>query len=263
MSLQGGLGVLLVLFALSLLFMQAALRWGRSTGLFAALPWGMLPLLFLAVSYFGALQQVDDPEVKAQRLQYQTEVERMAAQVYPKPEQNAERDALRSQWSKVIEVAPALMFSLLLGILAPLAVHVRWRATRNGSMVPPQRLSHWTAPWPLTWLILVPIFLIVAEDRAGLTLGSVWLKLAWNILVVGLAVFLFQGLLVMAAKLRAWSRDPNTRALVFLTLALVFTSFLLGDVRGLLVALLVMGIFEPWLDLRRLNPPPTESTDRT
>lgn len=262
MSALGALGGQLVLFALSLLLMQAALRWGRSQGLFAALPWGMLPALAIACLAFVQLQQAEDPEVKAAKAAYVAQVEHLATQAFPKPEQSAQRDAFRELWSHFFEVAPAIEFSIHLGVLAALAVMLRRRYARAGTLPPAEPLSRWTAPWPLAWLVLGPVFVLVAQAKGGLELPATYGLLAWNLLIVGLFIFLFQGMVVASAKLRSWWQDPRTRSLVFLVLAGVFTSLLIQDGRGLLVFLLLTGLFEPWMDVRRLHQPKEGSNDQ-
>lgn len=256
MSFIGALGGQLVLFALSLLLMQAALRWGRSQGLFAALPWGVIPAVALAALSFWQVQQKDLPEIKQARQDFLAQVEHLSTQYYPKPEDSAQRDAFRALWSKFFEIAPAMEFCFHLGLLAALAVVLRRRYTRTGAMPEAEALSHWTAPWSLAWLVLAPAFLLVARAKGVLEIDPVWALLAWNLLVVGLCIFLFQGMVVAGAKLKFWWQDPRTRALVFLVLAGVFASLLVQDGRGLLAFLLLTGLFEPWMDMRRLHQPP-------
>jgi hypothetical protein len=256
MSLLGALGEELVLFAFSLVLMQASLRRGRLKGLFAALPVGLLPALALAGLAFWQLQQKDLPEMRDARQAYVAQVEHMAATAYPKPEDGADRDAFRELWSKFFEVSPAIEFCFHLGILAALAVLLRRRYAKAGLMPEAEPLSRWTAPWTLSWLVLGPAFVLVGAAKGLFEIEDLWQSLAWNLLVVGLSIFLFQGMVVAAAKLKAWWLDPRTRALVFLVLAGVFASFLVQAGRGLLAFLLFTGLFEPWMDARRLRQAP-------
>jgi hypothetical protein len=258
MSALGALGGQLVLFALSLLLMQAALRWGRGRGLFAALPLGMLPALALACLAFWQIQQRDQPEIKEIRQTYQAQVEKMATQYFPKPEDSAQRDDFKELLGRFYEVSPAMEFCFHLGLIAVMAMMLRRRYARAGLLPPAEGLLDWTAPWTLAWLVLAPAFVLVARAKGLLTLETPWPLLAWNILVVGLAIFLFQGMVVALAKLKSWWFVPRTRALVFLVLAVVFASFLIQNGQLLFSFLLFMGLFEPWMDMRRLRHKPSD-----
>ena len=258
MDVLGALGGQFVLFALSLVLMQASLRWGRLKGLFAALPFGLLPSLALAALTFWQIQQKDLPEIKEARQAYVVQGEQLATQVYPKPDDSAERDAFGVLWSKLFEVSPAVEFCIYMGLLAALAVVLRRRYARAGLMPVPEALSRWTAPWSLVWLILGPAAILVARAKGLLDLEDVWKDLAYNLLVVGLAIFLFQGMVVAGAKLKAWWLNPRMRALVFLALACVFASLLFQAGLGLLAFLLLTGLFEPWMDVRRLRHAPPD-----
>lgn len=256
MTMLGVLGEQLLLFALCLLIMQAALRSGRSQGLFAALPWGVMPALALALVAFWQFQQKDIPEIKAARQIYMTQADQLTAQAYPKPEDSALRDSFRALLGKFLEVVPAVQFSIHLVLLAALAVFLRRRFAQVGSMPSPEPLSRWTTPWYMAWLVLGPGVLLGARAKGLIEIETIWALLAWNVLIVGLAIFLFQGLLVIGVKLKTWIRKPNTRALVFLFLAGVIASLLIQDGRSLLAFLILTGLFEPWVDARRLRQPP-------
>jgi hypothetical protein len=257
-----GLAVLggeLLLFALSLLIMRAVLRRSQAGGLFVALPWGSIPALFLAVLAFAQIQQKDLPEVKEARQVYIAQAEHFAARVYSKPDANVERDEFRDTLAKVFEVEPALEFCFHLGILAALAAALRRRQAKLGLMPALAPLWQWTAPWELVWLILGPALLMFGAIRGLLSLKEPGLHAAWNILVVGLAVALFQGAVVFWAKLRSWWLVPASRPLVFIVLLGVFLSLGLQGPLGLMAFLLLTGLFEPWVDARRLRQPPPET----
>jgi hypothetical protein len=111
----------------------------------------------------------------------------------------------------------------------------------------------------MVWLVLAPLFWM-AGVRNGAVTGPAWADhLALNVLLLGTVIFLFQGLIVVGAKFSAWSRNPRTRGLAFLSLAGLFFALFFADLASLLqmasVMLLLMGLFEPWVDLRHLKAP--------
>jgi hypothetical protein len=258
MSLFGALGGQLLLFALALLLMQAALRKGGSTSLFAALPLGLLPSLIVAVGLFWQVQDRTDPEMLSLRQGFNTQVEHKATEIYPKPEDSAQRDAYRQAVTQGFEVVPAFMFSCHLGLLAAMAVALRRRLAKVGAMPEVAPLWQWTAPWGLVWLILGPGLLLAGANKGLLDIKEAGIHAAWNILVVGLAVTLFQGAVVFWAKLRSWWLVPASRPLVFIVLLCVFLSLWLQSALGLVAFLFLTGLFEPWVDARRLRRPPLE-----
>jgi len=255
MELLSVLGEQLVFFAVSALLMQLALKRRPEGGLFSALTLGMLPALLLFGLEFAALQHRELPEVKALYEAKAAMAEQMTARFFPKPDQEKLRTETVASVKRMIEIEPAVRFIFLMALLAGLAAWLRRRQARMGLAMDPGPLSRWTAPFGFIWLVMGPVFLLLAR-RAQLLDVPVWGgHAAWNLLAVGLALYLFQGLVVFGAKLAAWSRDPRTRAFTPLVLAAAALSLFYQDGGGLFVFLVLTGLFEPWIDLRRLHQP--------
>jgi hypothetical protein len=252
---MGALGGQLLLFALSLVLMQAGLKRRKAAGLFAALPWGILPSLVVSALAFWQIQQGSDPDLQAARAAYNTQVEQWSVQMYPLAGSEVQRLAFKALWTKLFELGPAIEFSLHLGILAAIAVFLRRRYTKAGLLPPAEKITRWIAPWPLAWLVLFPALVWVAKDQDA-KMAPWAFPLALNLLVAGLAIFLFQGGVVLVGTLLGWWNNPRTKALVFLMLAGIFASLLFQDGRGLVTVLVMTGLFDPWLNLRRLNIAP-------
>ncbi len=175
MDVLGALGGQFVLFALSLVLMQASLRWGRLKGLFAALPLGLLPSLALAALTFWQIQQKDLPEIKEARQAYVVQGEQLATQVYPKPDDSADRDAFRALWSKLFEVSPACEFCVYMGLLAALAVVLRQALRQSGALMPAPEaaLGRWTAPLvPGLASVLGPAAVLLVRAKGLVELDS-------------------------------------------------------------------------------------------
>lgn len=260
MDTLGAVGGELVVFALSLALMQWALRRKRSDKLFAALPLGLLPALVTSSMLFYQLQHQELPEVAAL---HSALMQKVDAVQLPKPEAGevqVTKEELRSLADVFFELLPSLEFSFRLVLLAALAALLRRRMTKLGLAAQPEPLSRWTAPWGLVWLVVAPVFWMLAASQ-GLVQSPPWADhLAWNLLAVGALIHLFQGVVVFGARLTAWGRDPRTRALASLLLAAAAISLLL-DRRGLVLMLMLAGLFEPWMDLRRLRRPKKAGDD--
>jgi hypothetical protein len=256
-ALLGALLSELAFLGVSLGLMALALRRRPAGGLFSALMPGALPALVLAGLTFYQWQQADDPGLKAAHQSMVAPLQQAAKDRFGKPEQAAERQQLMDMGEAVFAVAPALELLLRLALLAPLAALMRRRRQRAGLAPDAGPLSHWGAPWWMAWVLLGPLFWLLAR-RAGLLQGPAWaLPLAWNLLVVGMTLQFFHGTVVLMGKLAAWSRNPRTRLLAPLALGTaVFALLMLEDLRPLLALVILTGLFEPWLDLRRLHQPP-------
>lgn len=246
----------LTVLALSAGLMQVALRRRPAGGLFTALPLGLIPSLLLSALIFAEMHVSVSPEalqMKADWMRHSAELAEASKQIGP--EHKAEFLAF---CEKFYVVGPALYFCFQAGILGLLAAWMRQRRARQGLALPAEPLSQWTAPFALVWLVLGPVFWIYGGQKGVLQSPAWGSALAENLLVIGLALYLFQGLVILGAKILGWARDPATRALAPLVLAAVIASLLLLNGQGLLVFLVLTGLFDPWVDLRRLHAPPKD-----
>jgi hypothetical protein len=235
--------------------MRLSLRRNPVGGLFTALPLGLLPSLLMSALFFAQIHGPVSPEL----LQVKGDWMKRWAELAASPKlSEAHKAEFIAFGEKLFGAMPALYFCFQAAVLGALAAWMRQRLARLGLAPKPAQLSQWTAPFALVWLVLGPVFWVYGGQR-GVLHGPAWVTaLAENLLVVGLALYLFQGVVILGAKLLAWSRDPNTRALTPLVLAAVFASLLLLNGQGLLVFLVLTGLFDPWVDLRRLQAPPKD-----
>jgi hypothetical protein len=257
MDALASVGAVLLFLLLSMGLMRLALSRRPEGGLFSALPLGLLPAAALAVGQFWAMQQTNLPEVQTERAAWTALADKMAVQLTPDKDEADERAALEQAYSQVIEIYPAMQFCLIMLPLAYMAALLRRRQAKRGLAPDPGPLGRWCAPWGLVWLVLAPVFWLVASSH-GLVQAPEWADhLAQNVLTLGAVIFLFQGLVVAGAKLSAMARDPRTRVLAVLSLVCLGFIFLVADQVGLLylfcIFLVVTGLLEPWVDLRRLK----------
>jgi hypothetical protein len=246
------LAVQLTVLALAAGLMRLSLRRGPGEGLFSALPLGLLPSLAMSALFFAQVHGTPTPELSQVKGEWMQRWAELANGPKVGPAHKAEFMAFGE---KLFGTMPALYFCFQAAVLGALAAWMRQRLGRLGRAPKPAPLSQWTAPFALVWLVLGPVFWVYGGQR-GVLHGPAWVTaLAENLLVIGLGLYLFQGVVILGAKMRAWSRDPGTRALTPLVLAMVFASLLLLNGQGLLMVLVLIGLFDPWFDLRRLHPP--------
>lgn len=252
------LGLELLVFGISIALMRAALARRRGGGLFTALPAGLVPILAMAGLFFVQFQHGEDPAVRQVHDEWVQQWDQAVTVSFPKKEQAAIREDFKALGLRIYRVIPAMQFCIHGLILAILAMALRRRRARAGLDVQPEPLGHWTAPFGLIWLVLAPVFWIYGRD-IGVLQGPAWAGLlAENVLVVGLAVYIAQGGVILAAKLSAWNRDPRTRALAPLALMLMALMLFVRQGLGLFYLLVFFGLFEPWIDLRRLRRGPAD-----
>jgi hypothetical protein len=256
MALLGALLSELAFLGASLALMALALRRRPAGGLFSALLPGALPALALAGLVFWQLQQPGDPEVKEVHQTLMDRFDQVAAERLNQPDQAEERQQLKDMGEALFSVMPALEMTLRLALLAPLAAWLRRRKARAGLAPDPGSLWQWGAPWWLAWALLGPLFWLLLR-RAALAQGPAWADpLAWNLLVLGGALQCFHGAVALLGKLIGWWGQARTRPLVFfgLTLALITLTW---EPWALVAMAALTGLFDPWLDLRRLHRPPS------
>ena len=259
-AVAGALGQLVFLL-LSMGLMWIALSRRRDGGLFSALPFGLLPATALCLAQFWGMQQTDLPEIQADRAEKVAIVKKLAAEQTPgaDPAQLADRAELESVYIQGLDAEPAFKFCMIMVVLAPLAVFMRRRRARLGLALDAEPLSRWSVPWALVWLVLAPVIWFEAS-RHGVVSGLPWCDhLALNVVTVGAVIFLFQGLVVLGAKMALWYRNPRTRALAGLSLVALTVGLVFADRFGFLqmfvLMLLVTGVLEPWADLRHIHAP--------
>jgi hypothetical protein len=238
----------------SVALMWASLERQTQGGPFAALPAGLSLLLLVAAFRFAGMQALEDPRNQAAQQAWRAAANEAAAWAAPKPEQAAVRTALLELLEKIFSILPAIYFCFEAALLAAVALWLRRRRTRLGLMAPAEPLTHWTAPIGCIWLVVGPVFWMLGRERGYFTSQPVVNNLARNLLFAGLVLYLFQGAIVLTAKLQAWARDPATRAMPMLVMVGVFFALWLHGAQSLFVFLVLMGLFEPWADLRRLRP---------
>jgi hypothetical protein len=248
--------VQLTVLAFAAGLMQLSLRRWPEGGIFSALPLGLLPSLAMSALFFIEVHGVPSKELLQVKGDWMARWSELAAA--SKNLSEAHKAEFIAFGEKLFGIMPALYFCFQAAVLGALAAWLRQRQARLGLAPEAEPLSQWTAPIVMVWLVLGPVFWVYGGQK-GVLHGPAWATaLAENLLICGLALYLFQGVVILGAKLVAWSREPGTRALTPLVLAGVVASVLLLNGQGLLVFLVLTGLFDPWVDLRRLQAPPKD-----
>ncbi|MGH7856316.1 MAG: DUF2232 domain-containing protein, partial [Candidatus Binatia bacterium] len=145
----------------------------------------------------------------------------------------------------MVRLAPAVVV-IALGVTVFLNLMlVRWRQSRAGTFPIFGDLTRWQAPWPLVWVL-------IAAGYAAVVLSGPLHTAALNVFVVTLAVYFLQGVAVVQFHLDRWRLPWWMRAILW---SVVAVEWLLGAAVGLL------GVFDLWVDFRRLTPRPIEEDD--
>ncbi|MEG6617250.1 YybS family protein [Peptococcaceae bacterium 1198_IL3148] len=129
------------------------------------------------------------------------------------------------------------MFSTLISYIISRTVLVRL----NHDVLPLPPFSHWTYPWYTVWGIIIGLAMMIIGDRYDYTTVA---TLGKNILYVFSFAFLLLGISVLAFY---YKRAPISKGLKWL---LIFLAILLPLTPYLVV---VMGVLDPLLDIRKLN----------
>lgn len=254
----GALAIHLSIVGIAIALMQWSLRRRTDGGLFAALPAGLLVPLLMSAVFFLQVHAGGGPEMEKVRADWMLRWNQLLAANGPKDASPAFKAEFLALGEKFFGAMPAFYFCFQASVLAAIAVWLRRRQGNLGlaSKAPP--LSQWTAPLGMIWLVLGPVFWVYGGQK-GMLHGPPWgTALAENLLVVGLALYVFQGIVILGAKLRGWSKSPGTRALAPLVMAALLMSLVLLNGQGLLVFLVLTGLFDPWIDLRRLQVKPED-----
>lgn len=108
-------------------------------------------------------------------------------------------------------------------------------------------LAKWSAPEWLVWMLIAPGFLTVFGSYIPVEPLN---TIALDLFLVVLAVYFCQGLAIMAFYFKVLAMPPLARGLIY------FVTI----VQPILVALVcAAGVFDLWIDFRRLKPPSREA----
>jgi len=114
----------------------------------------------------------------------------------------------------------------------------RWRTVPS---LPP--FSHWQLPWPAVWGLIFGLAAYLAGDRAG---SAAAVTVGVNVMAAYVPVLALFGLAVLIHLYRHMLLPPAIKALAIFPLVLYLP---LG-----VAVLVTLGLFDPWLNFRRLAP---------
>jgi uncharacterized protein YybS (DUF2232 family) len=159
-------------------------------------------------------------------------------------DQQAALEAIPQTIPVFIRLLPgATLVSLLLITWLNTLVARRFCAVRRLPLPSWVPWSHWKAPEPLVWLVIATGCLLILPSKGMALVGS-------NLLLGLSTIYLFQGLAVVVFYLHRWEVAPFLRAIIYALL-------LLQPFATLLVML--VGLFDLWLNFRRLPPSGAQS----
>jgi uncharacterized protein YybS (DUF2232 family) len=161
------------------------------------------------------------------------------------PDKQVLEEAFQKVLPLLLKLLPgAALSSTLMACWLNLVVARRYCRIHHLPMPAWQEWSYWKAPDFLVWIV------IAAGISLLLPLGS--LKIAGlNVLMVVGVIYLFQGLAIVSFYFERWKLPRIIRAVLYAVI-LVQQFFTLGA--------MLMGLFDIWIDFRRLSRKSTAST---
>jgi uncharacterized protein YybS (DUF2232 family) len=201
----------------------------------------------LATGAFGALAVTGSPGALAAALQHDLSVGMEHGEKFYKVlgmEKGMAADTRANILELATRLAPALIaLSAALTVLANLGIFWRWGGKERLTYSLFGDLVRWAAPEWLIWVFLATGF--------GLFIPFVPLStIALDCFVCVAAVYFCHGLAIMAYYFRLLKMPALARGLIYFVTAL-------QPVLGALVC--AAGVFDMWIDLRRLKPPSREA----
>ncbi len=249
----------LVVLGLGLLLAVLRMRVHPKGSAFDPLVWGLAPLLAASTSTWWAFQ-TNAPWVLSIKTDLLKQTEQRAIELLAQSGQDAAAIQVVAHEIAlgVIRVTPAVEFVFRAGLLVALVFLARRILAKQAWTSSPKQLALWTAPLGLTWLVLAPGFWLLARSMGWATANPMATDLALNILVIVAPIFLFQGALVVVERIKREALSVSTRFLLAgLALVLALSPVFVPS----LVFLGLLGLFEPWMDFRRLTPPPARDRE--
>jgi uncharacterized protein YybS (DUF2232 family) len=138
----------------------------------------------------------------------------------------------------VLRLAPALFVWSIAGVVL-LNIQLLRRVQRVRGFVPVfGDLMRWKCPPELVWIL-------IASGYGSLLAGGALAAVATNVLAVLLVIYFCQGLVIAQFYMRRW-RSPFW--LIGLVYLFIIVEWLLAT------GVTLLGVFDLWVDFRRLNP---------
>lgn len=254
MALMQGLFGDLILLALATWIMVREMRRRPAGTFFRPVLQGFAPIAMVSLFVFVSLQR-PEPEIAKFKENFVVQMTD-ATMALPESKNTLKVEDVRQVANWLLRLYPGLQCLFWLCALSAMALPLRFWLVRKGLSKSPSPLSQWKAPDFAIWLVLVPaaVLLFGQSDWAGEP--GLWVKdLCLNVLVVSLAVYVFQGVMVLTEKLNRIG-VPKTVTVLSMTVVLALSLFPQG--RGFGVGVLALGLLETWFDFRHLNKKDTD-----
>jgi hypothetical protein len=244
----------LVLLVLATWVMSREMRRRPVGGFFRPVLLGFAPVFLVSVFFFTALQR-NEPEISKFKEGFVAQMTD-ATMALNNSKDGVKAEDVRQAVSLLLRLYAGLQCLFWLCALSVIALPLRLWLTRKGLSKNPAPLSQWKAPDLAIWLVLLPAAVLLFGQAGWAGEPSPWIReLSLNVLVVSLAIYVFQGVMVVTEKLGRLG-VPKPATVVVMGLALGLSLLLQG--RGLGAGILALGLLETWFDFRNLNKKDTD-----
>jgi hypothetical protein len=257
LNILAALGLEALLFTLICWTMVQEMKRFPNSGFFRPVLKGFFLILIVSAPSFAPNLSLHGSEktaaVQALAEQLQKSMVTAAGDTGPAPYSPAQVQAFSEV---LLRLQPAMVCIFWLGILSLAAAFLRKRLAARGLTKAVTPLSRWKAPDWLIWVLFLPAALLLLDERQWLGEVEPWISaLCSNIVVVMLAVYLFQGVMVVLEKISRFGL-PKIVAVIMLVMALAIATVLalLPAGQGIALCFFSLGILDTWLDFRKLTP---------
>jgi hypothetical protein len=249
-----------LLFGLICWTMVREMRRHPDAGFFRPVLFGFMPILLISVASFTTIQGMKADELAATK----AVLAEKFAQLLSGGGAGAAgftNDELMAISEVSLRLQPAAVCVFWLGLLTLSAMALRKWLVSKGQAKRTQPLSRWRAPYFLIWALLIPLAILLLDQRHWLGEVEAWISdLSQNLALVILSVYLFQGMMVVLQKTASLGL-PKPAAILLVISALLAALVPMG--RGLGLAFLALGILDTWFDFRKLAAPKTGDSQRS
>ena len=252
-----------LLFALICWTMVREMKRHPDAGFFRPVLFGFMPILLISVASFTTIQGMKAEELAATK----AVLAEKFAQLLSGGAAGAAgatgftSDELMAISEVSLRLQPAAVCVFWLGLLTLSAMALRKWLVSKGQAKRTLPLSQWQAPYFLIWALLIPLAVLLLDQRHWLGDVETWISdLSQNLALVILSVYLFQGMMVVLQK-TARLGLPKPAAILLVVSALLAALVPMG--RGLGLAFLALGILDTWFDFRKLAAPKTGDSQRS
>jgi hypothetical protein len=247
------------LFILICWTMAREMKRHPESGFFRPVLMGFAPILVISIVSFTVMQGMKADELAKAKEALAAQFAALLGSQSGAAAFTAEELQMITELSLRLQPAAVSIFWLAILTLAALGLR-KWLAEKGQTKIA-EPLSRWRAPDFLIWMLFIPAAILLLDQRHWLGKVEVWIRdLSQNMVIIMLAIYLFQGMMVLLEKI---SRLGMPKPVVALLLSSALVMALLPAGRGIALGLLMLGLLDTWFNFRKLAPKHGDDDERS